>query len=357
MRQLAVCSLVFCFGLNLPVWLGCRRSPEGSHASQGESGTARADAPQDSAQTGKPPGFRTGTAAPVSPGVPQVAGPPPGKLWEAFSGQKALEAVAAQVRLGARPSGSANLEKCRMQIQTSLGDNGWEVEQQVFTEETPRGPVRFVNLVGRFRQGKTARKDTQRALVCSHYDTKRFSTIEFLGACDGASSSGALVELSRVLALRPGLAEKVELVFFDGEEAFVQFSETDGLYGSRFYARSLREAGRSKQFRFGILWDMIGDRDLTLTLPPDSPQPLTRNLLESAEALRFHSHFSYFDRPILDDHVPLNMAGIPTVDLIDFDYLSWHTADDTLDKLSAKSLEQVGALTVHYLERALPAGE
>ncbi len=327
---------------------GCRQKKSGANDTL--SSEVAAESKVDPA---KHPGFRTGAAVPVAPGVPQVAGPAPGKLWEAFSGQRALDAVSAQVRLGARVAGSPTLEKCRLQIQSGLEEIGWEVEQQVFTEETPRGAIRFVNLVGRYRQGKSARKDTQRAIVCSHYDTKRFSTIEFVGACDGASSSGALLELARVLSLRPALAEKVEIVFFDGEEAVVQFSETDGLYGSRYYAKGLRETGRSKQFRFGILWDMIGDRDLTLTLPPDSPQPLTRNLLESAEALRVHSHFSYYDRPILDDHVPLNMAGIPTVDLIDFDYLPWHTADDTLDKLSAKSLEQVGALTAHFLERSL----
>jgi glutaminyl-peptide cyclotransferase len=289
----------------------------------------------------------------VAPQIPRGAPPVHGKLWESFSGQKALEAATAQVRLGPRPAGSEGLEKCRTQIQTTLEQSGWEVEQQVFKDETPRGPVRFANLIGRFRNGGPARKDTQRALVCSHYDTKRFSTIEFVGACDGASSSGALLELARVLALHPDLAEKVEVVFFDGEEAVAQFSESDGLYGSRYYAKVLRETGRAAQFQYGILWDMIGDRELTLTLPPDSPQPLTKNLLASAEALRLHSHFSYFDRPILDDHVPLNMAGIPTVDLIDFNYLPWHTADDTVDKLSAKSLEQVGALTLHYLERSL----
>ena len=215
--------------------------------------------------------------------------------------------------------------------------------------------MNFVNIVARFSAttARARRITTQRAIVCSHYDSKRFSTIRFLGANDGASSTGALLELARVLALDPPLAAQVELVFFDGEEAFAQFTETDGLYGSRHYARALRESGRVTQFKFGILWDMIGDKDLTITLSPDSPQPLTEELLKASDALKLRAHFSYYDRPIWDDHVPLNQARIPTVNLIDFDYLYWHTADDTLDKLSAESLEKIGALTVYYLHHSL----
>ncbi|MES2571849.1 MAG: M28 family peptidase, partial [Verrucomicrobiota bacterium] len=111
----------------------------------------------------------------------------------------------------------------------------WDVEEQPFTAETPRGPVKFVNVLARFSAttARPAPATTQTVIVCSHYDTKRFSTIRFVGASDGASSTGALLELARVLALDPAFASKIELVFFDGEEAFTQFTETDGLYGSR----------------------------------------------------------------------------------------------------------------------------
>jgi glutaminyl-peptide cyclotransferase len=146
----------------------------------------------------------------------------------------------------------------------------------------------------------------------------------------------------------------VELVFFDGEEAVVQFTETDGFYGSRHYAKALRDSNRNRQFVFGILWDMIGDADLTITLPPDSPAEVTNGILASATTLGTRQHFTYFDRQIGDDHVPLNvMARIPTVDLIDFDYLWWHTADDTLDRLNPASLEKVGTTTLHYLSTKL----
>ena len=283
------------------------------------------------------------------------AKPVPAEIWKEFSGEKAFAEVRKQVELGPRPSGSGEIEKARAAIDSSLRAAGWDVERQEFTETTPRGAVKFVNLVARFSpaMARPAPANTQRAIVCSHYDTKRFSTIRFTGANDGASSSGALLELARVLALDPQLAAKVELVFFDGEEAVVQFTESDGLYGSRFYARSLRTSQRAGQFQIGVLWDMIGDKDLTITLPPDSPQPLTQNLLRAADKLGVRDRFSYHDRSIWDDHVPLNQLKIPTVDLIDFDYLAWHTADDTLDQISPESLRTVGAVTLYYLREAL----
>ena len=310
-------------------------------------------APAPPVNTAETPALPPNTLPPTKPAARTTAGP--AEIWKEFSGERAFEEVRKQVGIGPRPSGTAEIDKARALIEDGLRGTGWEVERQSFTDETPRGPVKFTNLIGRFSPaGKSpAPRDTQRAIVCSHYDTKRFSTIRFLGASDGASSTGALIELARVLTLDPALAAKIELVFFDGEEAFVQYSETDGLYGSRHYAAKLRESGRAAQFKFGILWDMIGDRDLTITLSSDSPADLTRDILASADALGLRQHFGKFDRPIYDDHVPLNRARIPTIDLIDFDYPAWHTADDTLERLSPESLQKVGAVTLHHLRKAL----
>ncbi len=190
-----------------------------------------------------------------------------------------------------------------------------------------------------------------RALVCSHYDTKRFDDpgVRFVGANDAGSSTGALLELARVLALDPGFARKFELVFFDGEEGVITIDDNDGLYGSRHYAADLRKSGRARQFKLGILWDMMGDRDLTITLSPNSPPQLARGIFAAADALGTRAHFGFFHGDIVDDHVPLNAAGIPTIDLIDFDYPPWHTAGDTLDKVSAESLEIVGRATLYHL--------
>src|SRR5204863_939666 len=137
-------------------------------------------------------------------------------------------------------------------------------------------------------------------------------------------------------------AKKVELVFFDGEEAYVAFTDTDGLYGSRYFARQLATQDKAKTFRGGILFDMIGDKSLTITLPPDSPSELAAGIFASADALKVRRHFTYFDRDITDDHSPLNDAGIPVIHLIDFDYPPWHTPEDTIDKPSAEGLRITG---------------
>jgi glutaminyl-peptide cyclotransferase len=152
-----------------------------------------------------------------------------------------------------------------------------------------------------------------------------------------------------VLATDPALAAKMELVFFDGEEAFENFTVTDGLYGSRHFAEELRSSGAAKQFRGGMLFDMVGDKSLVVTLPPNSPAALARNLFAAADALKFREHFTYFQSDVTDDHTPLNAMGIPVIDLIDFDYPPWHTAEDTLDKISAESLEIVGRVALYDL--------
>ncbi len=291
-----------------------------------------------------------------APAVVRSSAPPPAEIWKEFSGAKALEHARQQVELGPRPSGTPPLEKARLLIEDALRSAGWESERQTFTSETPRGSVQFSNIIARFSlTGKhPAPVDAQQFIVCSHYDTKRFSTIRFVGASDGASSTGALLEFARVLALDPARASHVELVFFDGEEAFVQYSETDGLYGSRYYAGSLNLKNRARQFKAGILWDMIGDTNLTVTLPPDSPRAVAQEVLAAADALGLRKNFGYFDRPILDDNDPLiHVARIPTLDLIDFDYPYWHTADDTLEHISADSLQKVGAVTLYYLRHAI----
>ena len=268
------------------------------------------------------------------------------KMWEEFSGKKALAHVQRLVDLGPRPPASDAIEKSRDYIENQLRLSGWQVTQQAFTDDTPRGKVHFVNLIARFPgQGKAAPS----FLLCSHYDTKTFDTIRFVGANDGGSSTGLLLELSRVLGRHPNLAAKVELVFFDGEEAYENFSDTDGLYGSRYFARQVADAKTGKQFRAGILFDMVGDRSLDITLPTDSPAEMAHDIFASAEALKLRSYFTYLDRGMTDDHTSLNAIGIPTIDVIDFDFPWWHTADDTIDKISEQSLQIVGSVALYYL--------
>jgi hypothetical protein len=265
----------------------------------------------------------------------------PSKIWEEISGEKALAHVRQLVDFGPRPSGSEAIEKSRHYIEDQLRRSGWQVTRQTFSDDTPRGKVQFVNLIAQF-----PRKAARAILLCSHYDTKTFETIKFVGANDGGSSTGLLLELARVIGQHPNLAAKIELVFFDGEEAYDHFSDTDGLYGSRYFARHL---GGNGQFRGGILFDMIGDRSLDVTLPADSPPEMARDIFAAADALNLRNYFTYLDREMIDDHSPLNAIGIPTIDVIDFDYPSWHTAADTLDKISAQSLQIVGSVALYYL--------
>ena len=266
-----------------------------------------------------------------------------GKIWQEFSGDKALAHVQRLVDVGPHPAGSEAIEKARDYVEGQLRQFGWQVTRQAFTDDTPRGKIHFVNLIARF-PGSTSPS----FLFCSHYDTKSFATIRFVGANDGGSSTGLLLELARVLGQHASVAGSVELAFFDGEEAYENFSETDGLYGSRYFARQLQSEG-GRRFRGGILFDMIGDRSLGITLPADSPAAMARDLFAAAEALKLRKYFSYLDRDLIDDHAPLNAAGIPTIDVIDFDYRWWHTADDTMDKISGQSLEIVGSVALYYL--------
>lgn len=268
-------------------------------------------------------------------------------VWKDVSGEKALAHVQALLNFGPRPPGSDAIEKSRAYIAQQLEVFGWHVTRQAFSNETPRGRKNFANLIATF--GGAA---SPSFLVCSHYDTKTFDTGSFVGANDGGSSTGLLLELARVFGKHPELAAKLELVFFDGEEAYDHFSDTDGLYGSRYFAQQLATAGKVKQFRGGILFDMVGDRSLDITLPPDSPPRLASGIFASADALKFRDHFTYFSGSILDDHTPLNQIGVPTIDLIDFDYPPWHTLNDTMDKLSSESLRIVGAVAAHYLTTA-----
>jgi glutaminyl-peptide cyclotransferase len=283
--------------------------------------------------------FVVSTLSTESPGAPQA------KIWEEFSGEKALAHIQRLVDLGPRPPASGAIEKSRDYIENQLRLSGWQVTRQAFTDDTPRGKVQFLNLIARF---PGQRSTAPSFLLCSHYDTKTFDTIRFVGANDGGSSTGLLLELGRVLGQHPNLAAKIELVFFDGEEAYEHFSEHDGLYGSRYFARQLGGSG-AKQFRGGILFDMVGNRSLKITLPADSPAEMARDVFASAEALKVRSYFTYLDREMIDDHTPLNAIGIPTIDVIDFSFPWWHTAEDTMDKLSAHSLQIVGSVAAHYL--------
>ena len=176
----------------------------------------------------------------------------------------------------------------------------------------------------------------ERILLASHFDTKPINEFRFVGANDGGSSTGALLELARVLKGRPKPRFTLEFVFFDGEEAYGEWREPNHTYGSRQYVTAARAAGTLGAIRALVLLDMIGDRSLNLKRDTNSTPWLTDILWSTARRLGHAAHFLDEPFPVEDDHMPFVKAGIPSVDLIDLDYPDWHTAGDTLDKVSAR---------------------
>lgn len=275
-----------------------------------------------------------------------------------FSGERAYAHVASLVGLGPRHPGSEAIAGARDYITGQLHQAGWRTSLQKFEADTPRGRQKFVNIRARFPPEAGGDIDWQRGggilLLCSHYDTKFIDAVKFDGANDGGSSSGVLLELAAVLPTTADLAGGIELVFFDGEEAFVDFTEVDGLYGSRHYAKFWRAAPAEEKPVAAFVLDLVGDARLRIAPPSDSPRGLLRELYSAAEAAGERGMFGLHPTPITDDHVPLNAAGIPALDVIDAAYISrgsWHTVADDLDSVTPESLGKIGGVMLELLAR------
>ncbi len=191
-------------------------------------------------------------------------------------------------------------------------------------------------------------------VVSGHYDTKRLPGVRFVGANDGGSSTGFLLEMAR--ALEGGRRRlTVCLVWFDGEEAFEAWTRKDGLYGSRHLARRWHREGILERIVALINVDMIGDRELGILREDYSVASLTRLIWKTAFELG-HGRYFLDDRGFVeDDHVPFLRLGVTAADLIDFDYGEgnryWHSAEDTVDKLDARSFQVVGEVVLEVIER------
>ena len=201
-------------------------------------------------------------------------------------------------------------------------------------------------------------------VIGAHHDTKRlFSVPDFAGANDGASGVGALLAMARTcveyMQKRP-LPCGIRFVFFDGEEALYQYTETDGLVGSRAYVDMLARNGEKDRCRAMVLLDMIGDRDLHIDLAGNSTPALAKLVMAEAEAAGHADKFSLGSTAILDDHYPFLQAGIPAVDLIDFsfgpDNCYWHTGADTMDKISAESIKCAADVALRTVWRLASSG-
>ena len=259
-----------------------------------------------------------------------------------FNGQKAFDFTAKAVSFGPRPPDSPANHQTQAYILAQLKTRGCELSEDAFLAKAPQGPVPMKNIICKFAGS------SGKAIVFSgHYDTK---TIDgFVGANDGGSSTGFLLEMAEALSGTPR-KDDVYLVFFDGEEAYGEWSDTNSLYGSRHLAQKWADEGMLRKIKALINVDMIGDKDLNLAWNSGSTQALQDLVWATAARLGYGTNFPYTGGVTGDDHVPFIDRGVPSLDLIDFDDDYWHTTRDTMDKLSPKSFQILGNVLVAVLK-------
>ncbi|HEX2269087.1 MAG TPA: M28 family peptidase [Pyrinomonadaceae bacterium] len=265
----------------------------------------------------------------------------------AFNGERALTHVRKQIEFGPRPPGSPQLEKTRAYIVNELKSYGLTATVDEFIAKTPQGEKKMANITGEL-PGET--KTT--LLIGSHYETKFYKDMQFVGANDPAASVGTLLEIGRVLgSLREKPKVTVKLVFFDGEEAFCEGwddcgdeENPDNTYGSRHYVSQLKAKNELNNTAALILLDMIGYKKLELGRDPISTRWLQDIIWETGRGLGHEKIFVDREEGVGgDDHEPFIRAGVDAVDLIQLNsYPHWHRADDTIDKISAQSMRIVG---------------
>ncbi len=324
-------SLLFCMLFACLVACGCRASPQrnpAEAASQSSSG----------ASTGA-------SATAVSPA--QIAAEqgadaaPPPESTGGFDGRRAYAHVARLVAIGSRAPGTEGIRKARGYIRSQLQSFGCKVETDNFHASTIIGPVAMENILANI-PGESPNV----ILLTTHYDTKRMEN--FVGANDGGSSTGLMLELARLLCSRKN-ALTIWIAFFDGEEAFGEWSATDGTFGSRQMAAKLAASSELKRIKAMMLADLIGDRKLWIKREVNSTRWLTDLVWATAARLGYRSIFVDATVPIQDDHLPFLKRDVPAVDVIDLDAPYWHTSGDTLDKISPRSLAIVGHVFVESL--------
>ena len=278
-------------------------------------------------------------SAPTAAAVPTQSIRP--ETTGGFDGQRAMAHVEQLVALGPRPPGSEGIRRAQQYIRAQLESYGCAVTEDDFHASTPAGRVAMKNLVAKL---PGQRSDV--LLLLTHYDTKRIP--DFVGANDGGSSTGVMLELARLLCGEKN-ALTIWIAFLDGEEAFSEWSETDGAYGSRQLAAKLAVAGELKRIRAVILADLVGDRELNFRRESNSTPWLTDLVWATAARLGYQKHFLPEATAIEDDHIAFLRRGVPAVDIIDLDYVHWHTPADRLDKISPHSLGVVGHVILEVI--------
>ena len=259
-----------------------------------------------------------------------------------FDGQSALLFVEEQIAFGPRIPGSEESRKTAVWVVEQLEAIGWETEIQHFNyRRTP-----LMNIIAKAEGVSESRP----ILIGAHYDTRPHADRDPIypeapvpGANDGASGVAVLIELAHVLD-RDRLRQPVWLVFFDAEDSG-NIDGWDWIVGSSFFADNL-----TQNLEAAVIVDMVGDRDLQLFIEKNSDPDLVQEIWELADQLGYSAFINTPKYSMIDDHSPFLRIGVPAIDIIDFDYPHWHTINDTVDKVSADSLEQVGRTLKHWLE-------
>jgi len=267
-------------------------------------------------------------------------------LGTEFNAENAYKYLLAQCDFGPRYPGSEAHEHTKDYLLAELKKFSKSVETQTFSQKVKDKKLNLTNIIAEF--GKS---DDETIMFAAHWDTRPIADHDpepdnrntpILGANDGASGVAVLLEVARVLCIKPP-DKRVLLVLFDGED--YGKSIYDMMLGSRYFSKNM---GNWKP-DWGILLDMIGDKDLQIPIEANSwhaAQKQVKIIWNKAEELNLTAFQQRLGPAIYDDHIPMVEAGVPFVDLIDFDYPYWHTLEDTQDKCSADSLEVIGKLVL-----------
>jgi len=267
-----------------------------------------------------------------------------------INSRNAMNYVKQISQIAPRYSGHKGNAKCANLIAQIATANGAIVHIDKWNALTVNGQVNFQNVIAEIKGDSN-----EFIIVGSHFDTKKIDSVPlFSGANDGASSTGLLLEMIKSIAnsrIKPYYS--IRFIFFDGEECFIKYSNNDGLYGSRRYASFIKDNADCDLCKAVIICDMVGDKDLQITIPAGCSKNLTNKLFSAANAKGNGKYFSWHPNDIIDDHTPFKKIGLENIDVIDFDYGKynryWHTKADTVDKLSEKSLKIVGDVVLELI--------
>jgi Zn-dependent M28 family amino/carboxypeptidase len=268
----------------------------------------------------------------------------------AFRGTAAFADTKRATSFGERPSGSEAISQLRDWIVAELKPLGGQLSLDSFTAQTPMGPVPMANIILKFpgTSGKAI-------VVSGHYDTKRIPMVHFVGANDAGSSTGFLIEFARCVAHMKH-PDDIYVVLFDGEEAVRRdWVDPDNCYGSRHLVAKWASEGMLSRIKALINIDMVGDKDLDLADDANSSQSLRSTVSQIAAKLGYSKYFSHSPGGgIEDDHKRFVDAGVNAIDIIDLDYgpngSYWHTAEDSMDKVSPHSLQVVGDVVLELVK-------